>query len=276
MLGQIQKPLANIKMYLAAKFLNETLIKQIEAKEKELEESKMGLQISDSYKIQDKEIIGKSESMRHLLDLVEKVSKSDVNALIEGESGSGKEMVARKIHCHSSRSEMGFISVDCSSLSEIQLEAEIFGEETHDFSRGPVVKNGLLEMANSGTLFINNIDKMPLSIQTKLVQFINEGLTFRMNGQIPYRSDVRIIAASSRQLTEDVESNLFREDLFYSLNTVTLKVPGLHERKKISKFLQTFFLIKTKRLAIIKHCLHVLYQNFLSIHGLGMYVSFKM
>lgn len=245
-LNQIQKPLANMKMYLAAKFLNETLIKQIEAKEKELEESKMGLQIGDTYKIEDKEIIGKSESMKHLLGLVEKVSKSDANALIEGESGTGKEMIARKIHCHSSRSEMGFISVDCSSLSEIQLESEIFGEETHDFSRGPVVKNGLLEMANSGTLFINNIDKMPLSIQTKLVQFMNEGLAFRMNGQIPYRSDVRIIAATSRQLNEEVESNLFREDLFYSLNTVTLMVPGLHERKEDIEILANFFLNKDK------------------------------
>ncbi|MCO4792167.1 MAG: sigma-54-dependent Fis family transcriptional regulator [Bacteriovoracaceae bacterium] len=245
-LNQIKKPLANMKMYLAAKFLNETLIKQIESKEKELEESKKGLQISDTFKIEDKEIIGKSDSMRSLLDLVEKVSKSSANALIEGESGTGKEMVARKIHCHSSHSDQSFASVDCSSMSEIQLESELFGEETHDFSRGPVVKNGLIELANNGTLFINNIEKMPLSIQTKLIQFLNEGLAFRMNGQVPYRSTVRIMAATTRRLSEDVESNLFREDLYYSLNTVTLRVPGLSERKEDIEVLANHFLNKDK------------------------------
>lgn len=245
-LNQIQKPLSNMKMYLAAKFLNETLLKQIEVKEKELEESKKGLQIGDSFKIEDKEIIGKSEAMKSMLNLVDKVANSHANALIEGESGTGKEMVARKVHCNSSRAGKSFISLDCSVLTEVQIESELFGEETTDFTRDPVVKNGLLEMANGGSLFINNIEKMPLSIQTKLVQFISEGLTFRVNGQVPYRANVKIVAASTRKLSEDVETNLFREDLFYALNTVTLRVPSLKERKEDIEILANYFLNKDK------------------------------
>ena len=245
-LNEIQKPIANMKMYLAAKFLNEALIQQIESKEKELKESQNGLRASDTYKIQDKEIIGKSDSMKHLLSLVEKVAKAKTNTLIEGLTGTGKEMVARKLHCLSERTDLAFASIDCSALTELQLEVEIFGEEVIDFTKGPVVKTGILEKANGGTLFINNIDQMPLGTQTRLSQYISEGLTFRVNGQVPYRTNVKILGATSKDLSQLVESNMFREDLFFALAAITIKVPSLKERKEDIELLANYFLNKDK------------------------------
>jgi DNA-binding NtrC family response regulator len=245
-LNHIQKPIANMKMYLAAKFLNAALIQQIESKEKELKESKNGLTASDSYKIQDKQIVGKSGSMKHLLTLVEKIAKAKTNTLIEGLTGTGKEMVARKIHCLSNRSDLGFASIDCSALTELQLEVEIFGEEVVDFTKGPVVKTGILEKADGGTLFINNIDQMPLGIQTRLSQYISEGLAFRVNGQVPYRTKVVILGATSKDLTSLVEGNMFREDLFFALAAITIKVPSLKDRKEDIELLANYFLNKDR------------------------------
>ncbi|MBT7609326.1 MAG: sigma-54-dependent Fis family transcriptional regulator [Bacteriovoracaceae bacterium] len=245
-LNNIQKPIANMKMYLAAKFLNSALLEQIETKEKELNESKNGLSASDSYKIEDKKIVGKSDSMKHLLNLVEKIAKAKTNTLIEGLTGTGKEMVARKIHCLSDRSNLGFVSIDCSALTELQLEVEIFGEEVVDFTKGPIVKTGILEKADGGTLFINNIDQMPLGIQTRLSQYISEGLAFRVNGQAPYRTNVRILGATSKDLTSLVEGNMFREDLFFALAAITIKVPSLKERKEDIELLANYFLNKDR------------------------------
>lgn len=245
-LENIKRPIANMKMYLAAKFLNEALLRQIETKEKELKESKNGLQISDTYKIKDKKIVGKSEAMKHLLNLVSKVSKTNSNSLIEGMTGTGKEMIARKIHCLSNRSENAFVSVDCSALTELQLEVELFGEEIVDFTKGPTVKNGLLEKANGGTLFINSIEKMPLGIQTRLSKYLSEGLSFRINGQVPYRTDVRILGATTINLQESVEAHTFREDLFFALAGICIKVPSLSERREDIELLANFFLNKDK------------------------------
>lgn len=240
-LAEIKKPLTNMKMYLAAKHLNSSLVKQIELKEKELEERKGGLNIVGSYRIEEKEIICKSEVMKDVLRIADKVAISDIPTLIEGEEGVGREMIAKRIHCRSNRKDRAFVSIDCSALSEEQLEAEIFGSEVADF-KGIQVKPGLIESANGGTLFINNISKLTLHLQSKLSLFLGEKMAFRLRGQMPFRSDVRIIAATNDDLGEKVSEGIFREDLFYCLNTMRLKVPALRERTDDIETLATYFL----------------------------------
>lgn len=244
-INEIKSPIANIKMYLSAKFLNETLLKQIEAKEIELKEKESGMNLASTYKVQDKQIVGKSESMQNLIRIVEKVAASSANCLLNGESGTGKQMIARKIHCLSQRKDSAFITIDCDSIDLERAESEIFGNELIQ-SGGMTVKNGLLELANGGTLFLNNIDKLPLSTQAKLASFIANGIAFRVNGQMPYRSDVRVIGASTKELIDEVEAGSFRDDLFYSLNTVDIIVPSLRERKEDIEVLANHFLNKDR------------------------------
>jgi DNA-binding NtrC family response regulator len=239
-LNEIKQPLVNMKMYLAAKHLNEALLKKIEQKEKQISESKSSHNAHGLYKIEEKEIIGKSTAMKTILNLADKVALTDINTLIEGEAGTGKEMIARKIHCRSIRKEAGFASIDCTSLPEVQLEKELFGEEgsfTHSSNRG-----GLLETINGGTLFINNVDALSLNTQSKLQRFIVEKMAFRIGGQIPFRTDVRIISATTKDLSVLVQDNLFREDLFYSLNTMNLKSPALRDRQEDIELLAINFL----------------------------------
>ena len=240
-LKEIQLPLANMKMYLAAKFLNESLLKQIENKEEELKAKDSGHKVTSSYKIEEKSIIGKSDSMKSLLKLADKVAQSDVNVLIQGNRGTGREMIAKRIHCRSLRSERGFISVDCSSLSEDALERELFGEEAGDF-REMKVRQGMIEVANGGSLILNNIHQLSLKLQSKIHMFLNEKMAFRVGGQMPFRSDVRIFAATTVDLLEKVKEGLFREELYFTLNTLTLTVPSLSERRDDVAELATYFL----------------------------------
>ncbi|MBT3583527.1 MAG: sigma-54-dependent Fis family transcriptional regulator [Halobacteriovoraceae bacterium] len=236
-LQALKKPLTNMKMYLAAKHLNEALLKKVTEKELELEASKLGHQVSDNYKIKEKEIIGKSESMKRILSLVDRIAEAGVNSLITGENGTGKEMIARRIHCRSPRQEMAFISLDCSTLDEQQLEIELFGEEC-GIDRTRI---GLVEKADRGTLFLNNISHMGMGLQAKLSRFLSEKMAFRVNGTIPFRSEVRVIAASSVEL-ETAEEKLLRENLLYSLNTMSLRVPALRERHEDVETLSFHFL----------------------------------
>lgn len=242
-INQVQRPIANMKMYLSAKFLNETLVKQIELKEREMARGSNLMGVTTSFQVEDKKIIGNSESMKKLLRIVEKVAASNVNALLSGESGTGKQMIARKIHCLSSRKSRAFVSVDCASMDHTSIDKELFGEEV--IENGSLkVKNGLIEVANNGTLFINNIDKLPLSSQSKLTNFISNGMCFRIGGQMPFRSDVRIFVASTRNLLEEVQAGRFREDLYYDISTVNLVVPSLRNRVEDIEILSNFFLNK--------------------------------
>ena len=240
-LNEIKGPLSNMKMYLSAKNLNESLIKQIDAKEKELQKKEKGISISDNYKIEEKEIIGKSEAMKSLLNLADKVALTDVNCLLVGERGVGKEMIARRIHCRSHRAERGFISIDCSTLDERSLEIEIFGEESGSFN-DLRVKNGLLELANGGTLFLNNIERLSLSLQSKINNFMHEKMAFRIGGHMPYRSDVRIMAASFADLNLLVQEGKMREEFLFNLNTMILNIPSLKERQDDIETLAVYFL----------------------------------
>tara|TARA_R110002072_G_scaffold1989_2_gene16282 strand:- start:7663 stop:9216 length:1554 start_codon:yes stop_codon:yes gene_type:complete len=240
-LEQIKKPLANMKMYLSAKHLNESLMKKIELKEKELANKGEGHSFSDSYLIEEKEIIGKSESMKEVLRVADKLSQIDVSFFVEGEKGVGKEMVARRIHCRSERGNRPFMSVDCSSLDEMSLEKELFGHEIVDFN-GVHVKNGVFEISNGGTVFLSNIEKLTIHLQSKICSMINEKAAYRVGAQKPFKSDVKIVAASNAELSEKVKEGHFREDLFFILNTMSIRVPSLRDRTEDIETLATHFL----------------------------------
>ncbi|MCF8059499.1 MAG: sigma 54-interacting transcriptional regulator [Bacteriovoracaceae bacterium] len=245
-LNELRHPLANMRMYLAAKHLNESLLRQIEVKEKEIQKRDSGVNLGDSFRIEEREIVGKSDAMKLLVHLADKVAQADVNALLIGERGVGKEMVGRRIHCRSTRGEHAFISIDCSALDELALEREIFGEEGGNFKEMKV-RNGLLELANGGTLFLNNVDRLTLHLQSKLHNFLNEKMAFRVGGHMPYRANVRLIVASTKDLNELVLEGAFREDLLFAVNTMILKVPSLKERQDDIETLATHFLNAHKK-----------------------------
>lgn len=245
-LDKLSKPLANMKMYLSAKFLNEALMRQIEVKEKELQEKSTGIKIDTNFRIEDKEINVRSQTMKDILIMAQKVAQSNVNVLVRGENGTGREMISRKIHCKSERTENSFLILDCSAMTREGMEEELFGVEAFNYGGEHGVKAGYIEKANGGTILIKSIDRMPLSTQSKLFMFINQSLAFRVGGQVPFRSNVRIIATTHKDLIEDVQKGEFREDLFYALNTVTLNVPALRDRLDDIELLANDFMNKGK------------------------------
>lgn len=236
-LAEIKGPIQNMKMYLAAKNLNETLLRTIELKEKELQESRSGLKIQDSYRIIEKEIIGRSQAMKDLLSLVDRVCDKEINAYIIGEAATGKEMIARRIHCRSHRRDRAFVTVDCSTMNEAQLDREIFGTES---------QMGMLEVSNFGTLFINSIEKMTPAIQNKLMQYLTNKMGIKAESTGFFKSDVRMISASTKDIMEMVREGKFREDLYFALSTVVLKAPALRERKEDIELMANFFLNQNK------------------------------
>lgn len=236
-LNEIKGPIQNMKLYLTAKHLNETLLKTIELKERELQESRTGLKVNDAFKINEKEIIGRSLQMKDLLNLVDKISDKEITALLLGEAATGKEMIARRIHCRSNRRDRAFVAIDCSAFSSAQLEIEIFGNEK---------QMGMLEATHFGTLFINNIEMLSTELQNKLIQYMNTKMGIKSQSKDFFRSDVRVLSASSKDLAELVAAKSFREDLFFALSAVVLKVPALRERKEDIELLANFFLNRNK------------------------------
>ncbi|MCB9063222.1 MAG: sigma-54-dependent Fis family transcriptional regulator [Halobacteriovoraceae bacterium] len=245
-LAQLNRPLANIKMYLAAKYLNEVLLRKIEMKEQELAKKERGVHITDTYIIKERPIVGKSQVMKDLAKMSDKVAQTDANLLLEGESGTGKELFSRRIHCRSSRKDRAFVVLDCSSLSEMQADIELFGQEIENLAHGPKIKQGLLEVANGGTLILDDVCSLSPKLQSKILNFLKDGLTFRVGGQVPYRSNVRIMSLSNKKIEDLVAEGMFREDLFYALATVRLKVPALRERREDIEVLATYFLNRGK------------------------------
>jgi DNA-binding NtrC family response regulator len=178
-------------------------------------------------------ILGDSKSMKKVYDMVQQVAKSDTTTvLIEGESGVGKEVVARLIHKFSSRADKPFLDINCASLPEQLLESELFGHERGAFTDAKTQKLGLLELANRGTLFLDEIGEMSLTIQVKLLKVLERMVFRRVGGTADIHVSVRIISATNRDLKKEVEENRFRPDLYYRLKVVPLLVPPLRERKE--------------------------------------------
>jgi len=189
-------------------------------------------------------IIGKSKSMLNIYDLIRKVSQSKASVLITGPSGTGKELIANAIHYNSPRKHRPFVSINCGALTETLLESELFGHEKGAFTGAVSMKKGRFELADGGTLFLDEIGEMPPSLQVKLLRVLQEMEFERVGGTKTIKVDVRILSASNRNIKEDVAHGLFREDLFYRLNVITIEVPSLRERGEDIRLLVNHFIEK--------------------------------
>ena len=192
-------------------------------------------------------IVGISAQRKELLQAISKVSRIDCNVLIQGESGTGKELVARSIHRHSQRQEYPFVDLNCGGFSEDLIANELFGHEKGAFTGADSTKIGLMEAAQGGTLFLDEIEEMPLSMQVKLLRVIQERKLFRLGGTKPISLDIRLISATNRELEKEIKEGRFREDLFYRLKVVLIKVPPLRERKEDIPVLINHFIEKFNR-----------------------------
>jgi len=175
-------------------------------------------------------LIGKSKQMRDVYDLIAKVADSMANILILGESGTGKELAAKAIHYNSPRRDRCFLAVNCGAIPETLIESELFGHTKGSFTGAFSDRPGLFEQAEGGTLFLDEIGEVPLQLQAKLLRVLQEREFRRVGGSVPLKADVRIVAASNRNLEEQVQEGTFREDLFYRLNVVQVRMPALRER----------------------------------------------
>ena len=180
--------------------------------------------------VTSEQIIYNSEAMAEVVNLAGRVAESEATILLEGKSGTGKELIARLIHHLSPRSDRPMVTVNCMALSESLLESELFGHEKGAFTGAVQQRTGRFEEANQSTLFLDEIGELSASIQVKLLRFLQEREFQRVGGNRTLQSDVRIIAATNRNLTDCVKAGSFREDLYYRLNVVSLRVPPLQER----------------------------------------------
>ncbi len=192
----------------------------------------------------DRKILGSSKTVQKMLELIGKVAPSKTNVLIIGESGTGKELVARMIHSSGPLREKPFVPVNCGAIPETLIESEMFGHKRGSFTGAVSDKMGLFEAANGGTLFLDEVGELPLSMQVKLLRAIQERSFRKVGGTEDIRVDVRIIAATNRDLEAAVAKGTFREDLYYRLNVILLKTPPLRERAGDIRILADAFLEK--------------------------------
>lgn len=192
-------------------------------------------------------ILGKSKPMQEVYKAIGRVASTDATVLIQGESGTGKELVARAIYKHGLRSNKPFTIINCVAIPETLLESELFGYEKGAFTGANARKIGKIEQADRGTVFLDEIGDMPLSIQAKMLRLLQERSIERLGGRSPIDVDVRVIAATNRDLEAAQAEGLFREDLYYRLKVVTLNLPPLRERKGDIELLSDYFLRKLSR-----------------------------
>ncbi|MFY9398138.1 MAG: sigma-54 dependent transcriptional regulator [Desulfomonilia bacterium] len=188
------------------------------------------------------EFIYSSSKMQKIKELVDQVAETDVSVLIEGESGTGKELVARALHYQSSLRDKPFVKVNCAALPRELLESELFGYERGAFTGAYKAKAGKFELANNGTIFLDEIGEMDLSIQSKLLQVLQEGTFSRLGGKQDVKVNVRVIAATNRDLRKAIQEGTFREDIYYRLNEVNITIPSLCERVEDITYLFEYFL----------------------------------
>jgi two-component system response regulator PilR (NtrC family) len=189
-------------------------------------------------------IIGKSKPMQEVYDLIEKVAASKVNVLVTGESGTGKELVAKAIHYNSDRHDKPFVAINCGAIPENLLESELFGHEKGAFTGAVQQKAGLFEVADGGTLFLDEIAELPPLMQVKLLRVLQEHEFRRVGGTRNLKVDVRLVAATNKDLGEAVAAEVFREDLYYRLNVIQIALPPLRERREDIPLLVEHFLEK--------------------------------
>lgn len=195
-------------------------------------------------------LVGQSPPMQQVFKMIGRVSHSDAPVMITGESGSGKELVARAIHHYSNRSSQSFIAINCAAIPENLLESELFGHEKGAFTGAASQRIGRFEQSDHGTLFLDEIGDMPLTVQSKILRVLQEGEFSRVGGNATIKTDVRIIAATNKTLEQEVAKKQFREDLFYRLNVVRIHLPPLRQRREDTRLLAEYFL---KKIATQKH-----------------------
>jgi len=190
------------------------------------------------------DIVGKSKKMQDVFDVIENISATSSTVLVMGESGTGKEMVANAVHRRSKRSKKPFVVINCSAIPETLLESELFGHKKGSFTGAISDKAGLFDEANGGTVFLDEIGEIPAAVQVKLLRVLQEGEVRPVGGNQSRRVDVRIIAATNKDLFKQVQENLFREDLYYRLNVITIMIPPLRDRPEDVPVLAYHFLKK--------------------------------
>jgi two-component system NtrC family response regulator len=191
-----------------------------------------------------RQIVGNSRAIRDVLTMVERAAPSKSTVLITGESGTGKELVARAIHYSSPRKDGPFISVNCMALNAGVLESELFGHEKGSFTGATAMKRGRFEMAHGGTLFLDEIGELSHDMQVKLLRVLQERTFERVGGSAPIEVDIRVVAATNKNLLEEVGKGSFREDLYYRLNVVQVELPPLRERREDIPLLAAHFVHK--------------------------------
>ncbi|RMF96459.1 MAG: sigma-54-dependent Fis family transcriptional regulator [Candidatus Schekmanbacteria bacterium] len=197
---------------------------------------------NNSSNSEEKPFITQNKELLKILSFAKSVANSNATVLIQGESGTGKELLARYIHNNSNRKDMPFIAVNCASLPEGLLESELFGHEKGAFTGAISKKEGKFELANGGTLLLDEITEMKFSLQAKLLRVLQEGEIDRVGGKKPIKTDVRIIATTNRDIKEHIKKGEFRQDLFFRLNVIPLKIIPLRKRKDDIKVLAEYFL----------------------------------
>lgn len=196
-------------------------------------------------------IIGEAPAMQDVFRIIGRLSKSSISVLINGESGSGKELVAKALHTHSPRAHAPFIALNMAAIPKDLIEAELFGHEKGAFTGANQVRQGRFEQANGGTLFLDEIGDMPLDVQTRLLRVLADGQFYRIGGYSPVKVDVRIIAATHQNLESRVKEGKFREDLFHRLNVIRIVLPSLRERvEDIPALTHHFLQIIAKELGV--------------------------
>jgi DNA-binding NtrC family response regulator len=189
-------------------------------------------------------IIGRSGAMQEVFKLIGRVSRSDAAVMITGESGCGKELVARAVHKFSPRMQKEFVAINITAIPDNLLESELFGHEKGAFTGAVATRVGRFEQCDGGTLFLDEIGDMPLAVQSKLLRVLQDGEFSRVGGNITLKTDVRVLAATNKDLEREVADGKFREDLFYRLNVVRIHIPPLRERREDVRILAEFFLQK--------------------------------
>jgi DNA-binding NtrC family response regulator len=211
-------------------------------------------------------IIGKGKKMQRVFELIKNVAKTNVNTLIEGKSGTGKELVARAIHNNSSRKNNPFVAINCSAIPESLLESELFGHTKGAFTGASDFQKGVFEQANGGTLFLDEIAEMPFNLQSKLLRVIENWEVKPIGSDKVKRVDVRLISATNQDLQEAISRKTFREDLFYRISTVTIVLPTLNEKREeipilVNHILKKLSLKLDRSLTIDSSALEILMKN---------------
>jgi two-component system nitrogen regulation response regulator GlnG len=220
------------------------LPKAIELIRRALEESQRE-EVAEELMADTPEMLGQAPAMQDVFRAIGRLSQSNVTVMITGESGSGKELVARALHKHSPRASGPFVAINTAAIPKDLLESELFGHERGAFTGAQTSRRGRFEQAEGGTLFLDEIGDMPFDLQTRLLRVLSDGHFYRVGGHSAVKANVRVIAATHQDLEQRVKEGVFREDLFHRLNVIRLRLPALRERKEDVQVLTKHFLLQS-------------------------------